>query len=664
MTTSTPATEPPRIFAAAAPAISKVADALVVAAIIIALLYLGSSVFQPLAIAALLAFVLTPIILRLRRSGMNRTGAVLLTVFSAMTILGGLGWLMTSQIADLATDLPRYEYNLRQKVRDIRGLSASSSALERASDTLKDLQSEISGQNKSLSPGATQPALVQPPAAEPSEKPIPVEIRPGTTPPLDGLTSLISPLITPLATTGLVLLFLIFILLEREDIRDRILRLAGTTDLQRSTAAMNEAAARLGRFFLVQTALNAGFGVVIGVGLAFIGVPNAILWGILGGLMRFVPFIGSFIAAAFPIALAAAVDPGWSMVIATALLFIICEPIAGHVIEPVVYGRNTGLSPLAVVAATMFWTLLWGPVGLLLATPLTLCLVVLGRYVEGLAFVDVILGDRPALEPDQRLYQRLLSGDADEGADQAEQALRSMSAIAYLDNVALRAIAHAQTDAAAGRLKSETELRIVEVTEEIIDDVSDSPGQAEGADGDDSQAAPPELVDDEDLIKTRIACVAARTPLDHAANLLVADAMRRRGFAVTAVPFAGSRADVLQIDANPEAIVISCFATGATPARVRFHIRRLRRFAPDAKIIVALWLASDAFVDLDLWQRESRADLVVQSISELREHLVRLVATPRASPGVNAADPPPELSIAEASSVHAPGPSEATRLAG
>ena len=273
--------------------------------------------------------------------------------------------------------------------------------------------------------------------------------------------------------TALVVLFLIFILLQREDIRDRFLRLAGTADLQRSTAALDDAGSRLSRFFLMQTLLNAGFGVFIAIGLWLIGVPNAVLWGIFAGLMRFVPFIGGIIAAFFPILLAAAVDPGWTMVLATAGLFLVAEPIAGHVIEPLLYGQHTGLSPVAIVISTLFWTLLWGPIGLLLATPLTVCLVVLGRHIEALQFIEVLLGDEPALEPHERFYQRLLAGDDTEAADMAETELKKKSLSAYYDAVAMPALALAQTDAAHGKLSQEKQLEICDTVEEVVEDLSD-----------------------------------------------------------------------------------------------------------------------------------------------------------------------------------------------
>ena len=219
--------------------------------------------------------------------------------------------------------------------------------------------------------------------------------------------------------------------------------------------------------------LNAGFGIVIAVGLTIIGVPNAVVWELLAGLMRYVPFVGGFIAAFFPIAVAAAVDPGWSMVLWTAALFLIAEPVAGHIIEPLLYGKHTGLSPVAIVIATIFWTILWGPIGLLLATPLTVCLVVLGKHVEALSFVDVLLGDEPALEPEERFYQRLLAGDATEAADQAEEALKNQPLSAYYDAVPMKALALAQADSAQGKLSRQRQLELREVIEEIVDDLSD-----------------------------------------------------------------------------------------------------------------------------------------------------------------------------------------------
>ena len=274
---------------------------------------------------------------------------------------------------------------------------------------------------------------------------------------------------------GITFVVLIFILLQREDLRDRMIRLFGSSDLHRTTAAMDDAARRLSRFYLTQLALNAAFGVWTSAGLWIIGVPSPVLWGILTALLRFVPYVGSFIAALLPIGLAAAVDPGWSMMLWTATLFIVSEPFMGHVVEPFVYGKSTGLSPFSVVVSAIFWTWLWGPIGLLIATPLTLCLVVLGRHVERLEFFDVLLGDRPALSPAENFYQRMLAGDPDEALEHAEQLLKERSLSSYYDEVALKGLQLAANDAARDVLAPAQIERIKEAIKGLVHDLGSVP---------------------------------------------------------------------------------------------------------------------------------------------------------------------------------------------
>jgi predicted PurR-regulated permease PerM len=432
------------------------AQGLVVSTLIIAFLYIGREILEPLVIAALLAFILSPLIRRLRQWGVWRVPSVVITVIFALGVLAALGTIIAFQVAQLAQDLPTYETNLRSKIRALGAGKMTSGAMDRASGALKDLQEELS---KAGAEGT-----------RPAQKPMLVEVHQPEPRGLESIANLVRPLLSPLAITALVALFLIFILLQREDIRDRFLRLAGTADLQRSTAALDDAASRLSRFFLMQTILNAGFGIFIAAGLWLIGVPNAVLWGIFAGILRFVPYIGGIIAAVFPIALAAAVDPGWTMVIATAGLFLLAEPIAAQVIEPLLYGQHTGLSPVAIVVSTLFWTLLWGPIGLLLATPLTVCLVVLGTHVEALEFIEVLLGDEPALEPEEKFYQRLLAGDDTEAADMAEKELSKQRLATYYDTIPMRALALAQTDAALGKLSHEKQLEVCDTIEEVVED--------------------------------------------------------------------------------------------------------------------------------------------------------------------------------------------------
>lgn len=274
---------------------------------------------------------------------------------------------------------------------------------------------------------------------DPGPAPLPVEVRQPAPSPIEFAERIISPALNPIATAAIIFIVAIFILLQQEDLRDRLIRLFGSRDLHRTTVAMDDAARRLSRYFLTQLGINASFGVIIGVGLFFIGIPSPLLWGVLAALLRFVPYIGALMAGVIPVALGASVDPGWSMMIWAAALVLVTEPIMGQIVEPMLYGRSTGLSPVSVVVSAIFWAWIWGPIGLILATPLTLCLVVLGRHVERLEFLDVILGDRPALTPVENFHQRVLAGDPDEALEQAELLLKERSLSSYYDEVALKA---------------------------------------------------------------------------------------------------------------------------------------------------------------------------------------------------------------------------------
>jgi predicted PurR-regulated permease PerM len=502
--------------------LSDVAHGLTIAALIICFLYLAGSIVQPLVIAALLSFILAPVMRRLRNWGIPKIVSALFSVVLTLAAIGALGTTLVMQGRQLAEDLPKYENNLRVKIQGLGGASLFSGVLERASGTLRDLQGELNRTEKS-SPSLS---VAQPESA----KPLPVEIYQPEPKGLEALANLVRPLLSPLTSSALVVLFLLFLLLQREDIRDRLLRLAGTADLQRSTAALDDAATRLGRFFLMQTILNSGFGIFIAVALSLIGVPNAVLWGILAGLLRFVPFIGSLIAAFFPVAVAAGADPGWSMAVMTAALFMVSEPAAGQIVEPLVYGQRTGLSPVAVVLSTLFWTLLWGPIGLLLATPLTVCLVVLGKHIEGLRFINVLLGDEPPLLPEERFYQRLLAGDATDAADQAEEELKTQSLSAYYDAIPMKALILAQGDAAEGKLSSEKQQAIRDTVDEIIEVLSDyqdiNPMANEATSSKEktvfeATSLQPELMGS-------VLCVPSRSSLDAAACAMLAQILEKR----------------------------------------------------------------------------------------------------------------------------------------
>jgi predicted PurR-regulated permease PerM len=594
-----------RLFRSHSPK-SAVATA-VLAAIIVGILYFGREIFVPIALAILLSFVLAPLVRLLQRWHMPRALAVVAVVLLAFTSIFALGGVIAAQVAELAGELPRYQYTMREKIKSLRGTAATSGTLERAADVLQDLGKEL---NKPKEPGSGSSVVVPtfPPGQE--TKPIPVEVRPPPPTALESIAALIAPLLQPLATTGIVAIFVIFILLQREDLRNRFIKLAGVHDLQKTTAALDDGATRLSRLFLSQLALNAAFGVVIGTGLWIIGVPSPILWGILGAILRFVPYVGAVIAAVFPLALAAAVDPGWSMLLWTAALFLVVEPLVGHVIEPLLYGHSTGLSPVAVIISATFWTALWGPVGLVLATPLTICLVVLGRHVERLEFLDVMLGDRPALSPPEIFYQRMLAEDPAEAVDKAEEFLKERSLSTYYDDVALPGLKLAQNDMARGALDRAQAEKIKAAVLEVVDDLAEyddiasvratthDPEAAAAVEA--AHAAEPDLpvLKRAELMEgwqadAPVLCVAGRSPLDEAAAAMLAQLLEKHGLGARVE---GSEAvlsaNILRLETSGVALACLSYLDAGSPAHIRYLIRRVRRRLPRAHMLLACWKAN------------------------------------------------------------------------
>ena len=339
--------------------------------------------------------------------------------------------------------------------------------------------------------------------------------------PLHVIQSVVGPLLDPLATTGIVIIFVVFILLQKEDLRDRFIRLAGSNDLRRTTVALDDGATRLSRYLLMQTGINACFGVAVGAGLWLIGIPNAGLWGLIGMMFRFVPYVGVPVAAAIPVAVAFAIDPNWMKMVWTVGLYLAIEPALGQLVEPFVYGRSIGMSATAVVVAATFWTWVWGPVGLLLSTPLTMCLVVIGRHVDQLRFLDVLLGDRPPLALEEGLYLRMLGGDPDEAAHQAESFLEKNSLSAYYDEVVVKALVMAQADARHGVLDRDRRHTIRMAIEGLMQNLSERGDDTEpsGPIGEDETSAGGRAL--EDWTGDAVLCVAGPGPLDEVASLLL-----------------------------------------------------------------------------------------------------------------------------------------------
>ena len=604
----------------------------ILAVIIITTLYFGREIFVPIALAVLLSFVLAPLVGLLQRLRAPRGLAVVSVVITAFALIFAMGSLLATQLTQLAGDLPRYESTISEKIQSFRETTAGRGTLERASGMLKDLSKELDKPKdaaSSLGPGSILAKTPAPLA------PVPVEVRQPDPGALESLRSLISPLLHPLATTGIIIIFVIFILLQREDLRNRLIRLAGSRDLQRTTAALDDAAGRLSRLFLIQLLLNGTFGIVIGAGLWLIGIPSAILWGILAAVLRFVPYIGAVIAAAFPLVLAVAVDPSWTMLLWTLALFLVVEPIVGHVIEPMVYGHSTGLSPVAVVASATFWTALWGPIGLVLATPLTVCLVVLGRHVERLEFLDVMFGDRPALSPPEIFYQRMLAGDPTEAAEKAEEFLKERSLASYYDEVALKGLQLAQMDAERGALNQERLTKIRDAVNEFANDLSEqddrpAPKVRVTTDAEASSAVDavskdaayedlPVLIKDELPAEWRgqhpVLCVAGRSLIDEAAAIMLGQLSTAHGLAARVEPAeALSTTNLFRLDAGGVAIVCLIYLDANGPAHMRYAIRRLRRKLPKATFILGCWMQNKEPAVLEQMRDAAKADLVAASL--------------------------------------------------
>ena len=611
---------PPRvpfILSSSSDARTATLQGLLIGAIVIAGLYFGREVLLPLALAILLSFVLTPPLLLLRRIKLPRVVAVSIVVGAAFAIILALGWVISREVTQLASNLPSYQYTLSEKIKSLRESMPRSPTMERAGEALSELQKELA--TPEVEPAKPK---VGADAAHPDDKPMQVEIREHEPSGMELFQRIAGTVLPPLATAGIVLLFVVFILYQREDLRDRLIRLFGGSDLQRATATLNDAATRLSRYFLSLTAINFSFGAVITLALWLIGIPSPIVWGVLAALMRFVPFIGPYIAAAFPVLLAAVVDPGWSTVLLTAALFLVTELTMGQVVEPLVFGRGTGITPLAVIVSTVFWTWLWGPLGLLLAMPITVFLAVLGRHVEGLQFFEILLSDEPALTPEESFYQRALSGDAAEATYEAERCLNKQSLESCLDRVALSALRLAERDARRGLLDEEQAAKIADTVKEMLADLADfeprrwffglsrKPATGEEAQGGLATLAAAEAGEEDEnlpvvkreelapgwVVDEPILCIGGRSALDEAAAAILAEVLKKRGLGAKALgPEAISAAHIASL-ARTEAklVCLSYLGLGTSPAHVRYVVRRLRRILPQGTaILVCYWSDED-----------------------------------------------------------------------
>ena len=574
-------------------------------AVVVAGLYLASALLVPMVLAVLLAFVLAPLVVLLQRAHLGHTPSVLIAAALAFAAIGGIGLVVGLQVSTLVASMPAYQEAVRRKIEAIPRIG-------------HELAAQIDALVHPAQAGVQ--AGVHAAAAE--------GLDPAST--LVIVRTVVTPLFAPIATFGVVLIFVVFVLLFREDLRDRLVRLVGRHDLHRTILAMNDAAHRLSRYFVTQVAINAVFGGFIAAGLAVVGLPNPVLWGILAGLMRFVPFIGTFIALGPPLLLAAAVAPDWSMALSVMALFVVGEFFMAQVAEPLAYGHSTGLSPIAIILAAAFWAFLWGPVGLLLATPLTVCLVVIGRHVPALAFLEVMLGDQKPLTPAETFYQRALEGNARELAAQARAAVAASSLADYYDRVAMEGLALAQSDLARDALAFE---RLEAIHQQLDRLVATLAGGAPAS----PAAAPPEGWRTEGAV----VCIPGRGQLDDLAATMAMQVLRGAGFGAVceANTVLGSTDAGLERLAAARLCCLSVLEEGSSPSAVRYLLRRMNRRMPQAAIVVCLWHADGDSEMLAVLRAEGNEETIVLSLGELVA-LTRAISARRAAPAMDLAAPP------------------------
>ena len=538
-----------------------------------AVLHLGQEVFLPLAIAMLLTFALSPAVSAFRKRGAPLTASVLVVAFLAFSAIAAFSLVVAGQVSGLARDLPSFQQNILTKLEGLQEQGGENGLVARLTDMASAINDEIAtalpAEGESASPAPTGPMQVE------------VVERQS---PLDMLVNLVGPIISPIATAGLVVVLVIFMLLEREELRDRFIRLIGSNDLHRSTQVLEDAGSRVANYLLIQLLVNVIYAVPIGLGLWLIGVPNALLWGMLTLVLRFVPYIGSVLSAAFPLFLAFAVSPDWDALLWTAGLFLVVELATSNVIEPWLYGSRTGVSPLAIIVSAIFWTWIWGPLGLVLSTPLTVCLVVLGRHIPQFELFDILFGDEPVLAPHARLYQRWLAGDAIESTFRAEEALEEEWLADYYAQTALPALMLAQADWSRGVLTTAQEERLAGTAMAMVTDLQAvvEEERAEAPPPEASPEASPEA-------PRRILCIGGRSGLDDVAAAMLAQVLASEGAvtrSLTARDLAPARMAALALEAT-DTVVLTFL--DPSPARASLlHIRRLKRAEPSLRVGVVI----------------------------------------------------------------------------
>lgn len=586
---------------------------IIASAAVVALLYFGRGILIPLALGIVLSFLLMPMVEWLQRIHLGRIPSVLIVLIFCFAVTATVGWTVTSQLLQITSNIQDYRSNLEDKIRALH--SRETTPIAQATATVQELNKELA-----VAPAAMADAKNKQSNARPN-RPISVQI---TTPPsnlLQDLRDLLGPLAGPVETTTLVIIFVAFMLINREDLRNRLIRLGGQGQLTVMTQALGEASERLSHYLLLQFLVNGCYGLLFGVGLYLIGIPHAILWGALGALLRFVPYIGTWIATILPMAMAAAVFPGWKQCLLAFVLFAVLELLAANVIEPWLYGSYTGISPLAILVAAVFWATLWGPVGLILSTPLTLCLILVGRYVPQMNFLEVLLGDAPALRPEELYYQRLLALDQDEARNVAREYLENKSLGELYESVLIPALRLAEEDRHTDILSDRSSEFISQTTRELIDDLQETESSKEKESDRDQPS-------NSSLVTAGIVCIPARDEADELVGMMLAQLLRHRGNKNASYLAIGAVDDMLEKVGHGGSLVVCIsalppFAVG----QARSLCKRVRARFPKLAVVVGLWGFAGGALKAQERVGPSCTDAVCTNLSEALFQVERLART-------------------------------------
>lgn len=592
------------------------------AAFVIVTLYVAQEILVPLALAGLITFLLSPLVTRLER-WIGRIAAVLLVVLMLFGCIGAGGWILTRQLVDLAEKLPDYKGNIETKLRAFK--VPKSGAFTRLSQTVEDLKKDLPGAPEDTQAASGTKAQEQPAAAKPA---VPVKVvETAHASPFALVRSIAAPLLGPLGTAGLVLVLVIFMLLQREDLRSRVIRLIGQGRISSTKRAMDDASQRVSHYLFMQLVLNMTYGVIIATGLTLIGVPNALLWGAVAGTLRFIPYVGAWISAFFPIMLSFAVSKSWTTPLYTIGLFLAIEMVCANLLEPMLYGSSTGVSSVALIVAAMFWTWLWGPLGLLLATPMTVCLVVMGRHVPRLEFLSVLLSDEHALAPHEECYHRMLTFDSNESNEIIEPFLKAHSLTELYDAVLIPVITAAEMDFRRESLDEQQRNSIQESIREIVEDLGNS-SSPEVKTETEKTAVEQTAENAEPLAPPcRVLCLPARAEHDELAGMMLAQLLNRQGFQAENAAGKLMSGELLDLTekSNVDAVCISVVPP-STIIHARYLCTKLRARFPNLRIVVGLWNASENMDEAARRLRESGADEIVISLEQAVTQLAKFAA--------------------------------------